>query len=54
MAMKNLCRLCANEDVISKDLILESNQSVRKMVQEFIQIAVSIIQLVLKQATQYN
>lgn len=40
--MKNLCRLCGKEDLLSKDLLLEGNNSIRKMVQEFTQIIVSM------------
>lgn len=42
MTIKELCRLCAKRDEFSKDLIEESNKSILKIIQEFVQIAVSV------------
>lgn len=45
MDMKELCRLCAKKKDLSKDLLDESNQIVLKLIQDFIQVIVSIIVL---------
>lgn len=42
MSVKDLCRLCAKKDEFSKDLLDESNRNILKLLQDFIQIIVSI------------
>lgn len=40
--IKKLCRLCAKNEHVLKDLNDENNKNILKIIQEFIQIAVSI------------
>lgn len=45
MSVKDLCRLCAKKvfDDFSKDLLDESNRNVVNILQDFVQIMVSVV-----------
>lgn len=47
MNVKELCRLCAAKDEFSKDLLDDSNKNVLKMIQDIVQIFVSMVETIL-------